>query len=424
MSDIALRVEHISKRYRLGTLGSSTLSADLNRMFAGLRGKEDPSRKIGTGNSAGKSIDGDYVWSLQDVSFDIKKGDAVGIIGKNGAGKSTLLKLISRVTAPTSGIINIKGRVASLLEVGTGFHPELSGRDNIFMNGAILGMSRHEIRTKFDEIVTFSGVGKYIDTPVKRYSSGMYVRLAFAVAAHLESEILIVDEVLAVGDAEFQQKCLDKMQEINRKQHKTILFVTHNMALLNKLCNQGILLHQGGLKIYDTIGNVLNVYNQSNNVHSLFNTELNWPPFFFSERVNIKRFTISDVNENYSTTFFTRDSIRLNVDVSVNHTLRNARLVLFVYTADGTLAFMSALNQKQYSIDQPGHYSISCRIPGALLNEGYYDFYVQLGEPGLGIIIEKIFLTRIEAIMNGQNGSDFIEKWGGVVCPSLDWEIS
>jgi len=207
-----IKVENLSKAYQLGEIGTGTLSRDLERYWARVRGKEDPFLKIGEINDRAKKGESDVVWSLKDINFDIEHGDAVGIIGRNGAGKSTLLKILSRVTAPTTGSVKLKGRIASLLEVGTGFHPELSGRENIFLNGAILGMRKAEIKRKFDEIVDFSGVERYVDTPVKRYSSGMYVRLAFAVAAHLESEILIVDEVLAVGDAEFQKKCLGKME--------------------------------------------------------------------------------------------------------------------------------------------------------------------------------------------------------------------
>jgi len=207
-----IKVENISKAYQLGSFGTGTISRDLERFWAQLRGKEDPFLKIGELNDRTKKGKSNIVWSLKDINFEVNQGDTIGIVGRNGAGKSTLLKILSRVTSPTTGAIKIKGRVASLLEVGTGFHPELSGRDNIFLNGAILGMRKSEIKRKFDEIVDFAGVERYIDTPVKRYSSGMYVRLAFAVAAHLESEILIVDEVLAVGDAEFQKKCLGKME--------------------------------------------------------------------------------------------------------------------------------------------------------------------------------------------------------------------
>ena len=247
MSDTVIRVENLSKQYRLGLTGTGALSHDINRIWYRIRGKEDPYLKIGEENDRTQKGSSDYVWALKDINFEVKRGEVLGIIGRNGAGKSTLLKILSRTTSPTTGHVRIKGRVASLLEVGTGFHPELSGRDNIFLNGAILGMTKKEIQKKFDEIVDFSGVERYIDTPVKRYSSGMYVRLAFAVAAHLEPDILIVDEVLAVGDAEFQKKCLGKMKDVSNEEGRTILFVSHNLAALRKICEDAIWLIHGRL---------------------------------------------------------------------------------------------------------------------------------------------------------------------------------
>lgn len=244
---IAIKVENLSKAYRIGEIGTGTMYQDLQRWWAKQRGHEDPFLKIGEANDREVKGTSDVVWSLKDINFEIEQGDAVGIIGRNGAGKSTLLKILSRITSPTSGNISGQGRIASLLEVGTGFHPELTGRENIYLNGAILGMRKKEITRHFDAIVDFSGVERYIDTPVKRYSSGMYVRLAFAVAAHLESEILIVDEVLAVGDAEFQKKCLGKMGKVSKGEGRTVLFVSHNMAAMQKLCNKGMLLQNGQL---------------------------------------------------------------------------------------------------------------------------------------------------------------------------------
>lgn len=265
---VAIRVENLSKAYQLGNFGTGTISRDLERFVARVRGKEDPFLKIGEVNDRTTKGSGDIVWSLKDLNFDIEQGDAVGIIGRNGAGKSTLLKILSRVTSPTTGSIKIKGRIASLLEVGTGFHPELTGRENVYLNGAILGMRKAEIKRKFDEIVDFSGVERYIDTPVKRYSSGMYVRLAFAVAAHLESEILIVDEVLAVGDAEFQKKCLGKMGDVSKGEGRTVLFVSHNMGSIKKLCNMGILLSNGINVFNGQINNTINKYLETNSTKS------------------------------------------------------------------------------------------------------------------------------------------------------------
>ncbi|MGE6220833.1 ABC transporter ATP-binding protein [Nubsella zeaxanthinifaciens] len=260
MSNIAIKAENLSKAYQLGEIGTGTISRDLERWYARIRGKEDPFLRIGETNDRTSKGTSDIVWSLKDINFEIEQGDAVGIIGRNGAGKSTLLKVLSRVTSPTAGRITGKGRIASLLEVGTGFHPELTGRENIYLNGAILGMRKKEIIRKFDEIVDFAGVERYIDTPVKRYSSGMYVRLAFAVAAHLESEILIVDEVLAVGDAEFQKKCLGKMGEVSKGEGRTVLFVSHNMGSIEQLCNKGILLKNGSINFSGSGTDCINKY--------------------------------------------------------------------------------------------------------------------------------------------------------------------
>jgi len=255
-----IQVEAISKMYRLGSIGTGSLSHDFNRWVSKVRGKADPYEKLAETNDRQASGKSEYVWSLKDISFTVGEQEVFGIIGKNGAGKSTLLKLLSKITRPTSGIIRTDGRIASLLEVGTGFHPELSGRENVYLNGAILGMRKEEIRRKFDEIVDFAGVQRYIDTPVKRYSSGMYVRLAFAVAAHLEPEILIIDEVLAVGDAEFQQKCLGKMKDVSRNHGRTILFVSHNIAAIKQLCDRAMLLEQGQVKVVGKVSEVLEVY--------------------------------------------------------------------------------------------------------------------------------------------------------------------
>ena len=261
MSDTIIRVENVSKLYRLGVVGTGTLSHDLNRWWHAVRGRENPYLKIGQTNDRTKKGNSDYSWALQDINFEVKRGEVLGIIGRNGAGKSTLLKILSRVTTPTTGTIKIKGRVASLLEVGTGFNPDLTGRENIYLNGAILGMRKREIDRKFDEIVAFSGIERYVDTPVKRYSSGMYVRLAFAVAAHLEPEILIVDEVLAVGDAEFQRKCLGKMKDVSGN-GRTILFVSHNMKAVQTLCHKGLVLEHGRVKCLSNAEEALRFYSK------------------------------------------------------------------------------------------------------------------------------------------------------------------
>ncbi|WP_083325842.1 ABC transporter ATP-binding protein [Hymenobacter coccineus] len=261
MNNVAIKIENLGKQYRLGEIGTGTLGSDLTRAWAKLRGREDPFAKVGETNDRTKKGNSDFVWSLRDVNFEVKQGEVLGIVGRNGAGKSTLLKILSKVTAPTTGRMKVRGRIASLLEVGTGFHPELTGRENIYLNGAILGMSKSEIRSKFDEIVDFSGVERYIDTPVKRYSSGMYVRLAFAVAAFLEPEILIIDEVLAVGDAEFQKKCLGRMKDVSVNDGRTVLFVSHSMTSVQSLCKNGLFLENGETQGVEDIATLVEKYN-------------------------------------------------------------------------------------------------------------------------------------------------------------------
>ncbi|MBI1837999.1 MAG: ABC transporter ATP-binding protein [Flavobacteriia bacterium] len=265
---VVLKVEKISKQYRLGEVSRKSFIEDVKKIWYKILKKDNPFLNIGEENDKSKISDCNYVWSLRDISFELNKGDVLGVIGLNGAGKSTLLKILSRVTAPTLGSIKANGRIASLLEVGTGFHPELTGKENIFLNGAILGMKKNEINEKLNEIVEFAGIEKYIDTPVKRYSSGMYVRLAFAVAAHLESDILIVDEVLAVGDADFQKKCLGKLKEISNENGRTILFVSHNIAAIQQLCNKGILLENGKLIFSGDIKEVVSHYTESHKIET------------------------------------------------------------------------------------------------------------------------------------------------------------
>ena len=261
----AIEFNHVGKQYRLGLVSTGTISHDLNRWWqTAILRREDPYLKIGSVNDRTAKADSDYVWALRDIDFKVEQGDVVGIIGKNGAGKSTLLKLLSKVTGPTVGTIRARGRIASLLEVGTGFHQEMTGRENIFMNGAILGMTKQEIAAKLDEIVDFSGCERYLDTPVKRYSSGMMVRLGFAVAAHLDPEILVVDEVLAVGDAEFQKKAIGKMQDVSKGEGRTVLFVSHNMASVKQLCKSGVVLENGSIRMLGSAEDCVDFYVSDN----------------------------------------------------------------------------------------------------------------------------------------------------------------
>lgn len=268
-SEIILKVEDVGKQYRLGLVGTGTISHDLNRWWNRIRGKEDPYLKVGEANSRNEKGDSEYVWALKGINFEVRKGEVLGIIGKNGAGKSTLLKILSRVTSPTVGEIKTKGRIASLLEVGTGFHPEMTGRENVYLNGAILGMTKAEIKDKIDEIIEFSGCLRFIDTPVKRYSSGMKVRLAFAVAAFLEPDILVVDEVLAVGDAEFQKKAIGKMQDVSTQSGRTVLFVSHDMAAVQNLCSRTVVIKNGGVNFIGETSDAISNYLSDDNRNSV-----------------------------------------------------------------------------------------------------------------------------------------------------------
>lgn len=288
MNDIILKAKNISKQYRLGLVGTGTLSHDLNRWWHTIRGKEDPYLKVGETNDRSTKGESQYVWALRDINFEVKRGEVLGIIGKNGAGKSTLLKILSRVTSPTTGEIKTKGRIASLLEVGTGFHPEMTGRENIFLNGAILGMTKKEIALKLNEIIEFSGCQRYIDTPVKRYSSGMRVRLAFAVAAHLEPDILVVDEVLAVGDAEFQKKAIGKMRDISKGEGRTVLFVSHDMTAIRKLCSKLMIIEDGIEAYYGSVEKGIEYYLKSDALTNKLDEIKN--------RTGNQKITVSDVS--------------------------------------------------------------------------------------------------------------------------------
>jgi len=311
MNNTAIKIENLSKEYYLGEVGTGTLSHDLNRWWARVRGKEDPYSRVGAVNDNANNKKPDYIWALKDINLEIQEGDVFGIIGKNGAGKSTLLKIISRITAPTTGSVKAKGRIASLLEVGTGMHPELTGRENIYLNGAILGMKQHEIKSRFDDIVDFSGCNLFVDTPIKRYSTGMRVRLGFAVAAFLDAEILIVDEVLAVGDDEFQKRAMGKMNEITRSGERTLLFVSHNLAAVRRLCKKGILLVDGKIKIHSMMDKVIDEYKGKETAGT--NTIINHDLLKYSQ---INGFEIIDIeisNKNNSTTIHSGDDVVIKI---------------------------------------------------------------------------------------------------------------
>lgn len=414
MSKVVIKAENISKQYRLGLVGTGTIKDDMKRWWYNLRGKEDPFLKIGEANDRSSKGESDYVWSLQDINFEINQGDSVGIIGRNGAGKSTLLKILSQVTQPTTGKIYTKGRIASLLEVGTGFHPEMTGRENIYLNGAILGMRKHEITRKLDEIIAFSGVERYIDTPVKRYSSGMYVRLAFAVAAHLESEILIVDEVLAVGDAEFQKKCLGKMSDVQNKEGRTVLFVSHNMAAVRSLCNRGILLENGFVKSYGNAEEVLDLYNSKNNFTE---TEVKWetkdaPGNQNAKITSIRVYSESGLNyieedifvevvyENY------KDDQVLNVSLSIFD------------DKDNYLIASPNLDRKKL---KEGIYKSVCKLNKNTFNTGKCFFTILLIGDNFEIIANLDKVVSIDLIEEGTKRGEFYGHWSGLVRPYFEW---
>lgn len=362
-------------------------------------------------------------WALNDVSFEVKQGDRVGIIGRNGAGKSTLFKLLSRITEPTTGCISIEGRVASLLEVGTGFHPELSGRENIYLNGAILGMSKAEIKHKFDEIVAFAEVEKFLDTPVKRYSSGMYVRLAFAVAASLEAEILIVDEVLAVGDAQFQKKCLGKMEEVG-KLGRTILFVSHNMATVRSLCDRAILLAAGQVVMSGTPSDAIATY-----LSSLVEAEglVEWIDDTQApggDEIKLRAIALIAPDGEISSTFEVDQPIEVEISYEVQQPLRNMRFNLWILTLYGEIAFISTDHNSRESHTLPGKYKTVCTIPGGLLNVGKYIVKVDSDIPGIKILVSGGEYLSFTTVGLGNHGSYYPEQWSGVVCPKLDWEIT
>ena len=378
--DIILKAENISKQYRLGQVGTGTLSHDLNRWWQELRGKENPYLKIGDTNDRSTKGESDYVWALQDINFEVERGEVLGIIGKNGAGKSTLLKILSKVTAPTTGSIKSRGRIASLLEVGTGFNGEMTGRENIFLNGAILGMTKKEITSKLEEIIEFSGCERYIDTPVKRYSSGMTVRLAFAVAAFLEPEILVIDEVLAVGDAEFQKKAIGKMQDISRQGGRTVLFVSHNMAAVKSLCTRGIVLENGKVVFEGGIDESVDFYTE------IFSQTFANLPFHneYSNRVEISSFHIEvdDKIVNSGAIIFLGQKIKIKLDFLVKDYINDLSIAFDIIDKNGEL--ISHLTNEDdgfhsFSLKDGDYKSIEIETSELLFTPSLYSINLWLG---------------------------------------------
>ncbi|WP_298119902.1 ABC transporter ATP-binding protein [Flavobacterium sp.] len=410
MSKPIIKVENLSKAYQIGQIGTGTLSKDIDRFWqTKILGKEDPFLKIGETNDRSVKGESNIVWSLKDINFDINQGDAVGIIGKNGAGKSTLLKLLSRVTSPTTGQIKVKGRIASLLEVGTGFHPELSGKENIYLNGAILGMRKKEITRKLDEIIDFSGVERYIDTPVKRYSSGMYVRLAFAVAAHLESEILIVDEVLAVGDAEFQKKCLGKMGDISKGEGRTVLFVSHNMASLKSFCQKGILLKNGLITNNGEIDQVISSYLSQNDFSEFVfeNEECILKQFHIQNSLNVETINISN-GEDFS----------FGITMEVKKENPDFGFCIAIYNDLDEL--VTAINSYHINDDilnmNRGTHKIDIQIPKYIFNTGLYNINFHFNDKSGNIFKKMERVATFNIFDDGfRRGNKYSGLWPGKV---------
>jgi lipopolysaccharide transport system ATP-binding protein len=417
---LAIKVEGVSKLYRLGVITSRTITQDFNRLVARISKKEDPYEKIGVVNNRLSKSSNGFVWALKDVNLQINRSDIVGIIGKNGAGKSTLLKILSRVTAPTSGIIRINGRIASLLEVGTGFHQELTGRENIFLNGSILGMTKNEIKNKFDEIVEFSGIGSYIDTPVKRYSSGMYVRLAFAVAAHLEPEILIVDEVLAVGDAEFQKKCIGKMQEVSKNDGRTVLFVSHNMGAISNLCTSGILMENGMVKLSGKTEDVISAYldrGTESGTEIEFNDEKHDAYF---RRLSISASSDQKIRGEIDVRF----PFSINFEFHVKNYVKGMSLAFSVYSRSGSKIFYSSSRIDDLAKDSGnmnGMHKASAEIPGMFLAPGDYFVNASIQIENVQLFDFRENALSFSIVESGTHLSKFKGKDIGLVLTDLKW---
>ena len=416
-----LKVENISKQYRLGLVGTGTLSHDLNRWWNKIRGKEDPYLKIGEANDRSTKGDSNYVWAIKDINFEVKEGEVLGIIGKNGAGKSTLLKILSRVTSPTTGIIKSKGRIASLLEVGTGFHPELTGKENIFLNGAILGMSKKEVSSKIDEIISFSGCERYIDTPVKRYSSGMRVRLAFAVAAHLEPDILVIDEVLAVGDAEFQKKAIGKMQDISKTDGRTVLFVSHNMAAVKSLCSKAIVLEHGKIVFQGESDEAISFYLRLGNevgVSSFYNfSSTEFDSFDFK----MKSIGIKSKTKSFDAPITREDELQVEFELEkFNNDPIN--FILMFKDDEGKCVFTANNHHSKFVINAEGKSSVVLKLPKLFFNEGnfYIDFRITRNRKRIFAMNDII---QFSIIQEAKALGEWMGKTPGSLKLIFDWEL-
>ena len=425
MSTNAIKVEKLSKRYRIGyekqarDTFAEVITDWVSRPIKNYRRL----RNLTKFDQSNEEIE-DIIWALRDVSFEIKPGEVIGVIGKNGAGKSTLLKILSRITFPTSGIVELNGRVSSLLEVGTGFHPELTGRDNVYLNGTILGMTRDEINRKFDEIVDFSGVSKFIDTPVKFYSSGMGVRLAFSVAAHLEPEILLIDEVLSVGDAAFQKKSLGKMEEVSM-QGRTVLFVSHNMGAVRSLCSRGLLLEEGALVKDDDVDQVINSYLSSKDVSTA--GRLGWSEADAPQDKELILFGIELISKSgeVKTTFQIDEGFEIRIHYEIREEVKNLRLYLRFKTTMGETVFATyedAQIQEGFN-RKPGRYTAICKIPPNILNNLTYRIYIGFDSPGHKVLIPGREYLEVD-IIDTSDGYRYVKgAFDGPIRPVVDWNV-
>lgn len=413
----AIEFNHVGKQYRLGLVSTKTLSHDLDRWWqTAVLKKEDPYLKIGEVNDRSKAGDSDYVWALRDIDFKVEQGDVVGIIGKNGAGKSTLLKLLSKVTGPTVGTIRARGRIGALLEVGTGFHPEMTGRENIFMNGAILGMSKAEVASKIDEIIAFSGCERYIDTPVKRYSSGMKVRLGFAVAAHLDPEILVVDEVLAVGDAEFQKKAIGKMREVSMGGGRTVLFVSHNMASIRKLCKSGILLDNGQISFQGDVADTIATYLSSSDYEDFEGpaTQIH----IINNSMKIDSFSVENVKNGVLNFIGNgRKVVEFSI-IGVTEINLNVSLEVFLYDSNDVIVATYSPTHWNGKVEklERGPFEIrdSFELPD-MLTTGEYTISIVLSQMNIEHLarIEKAARIKVQGFASPITGSVFYQSYSG-----------
>ncbi len=420
MSEVVIQVEKLTKHYRLGTIGTGSLRQDLQRWWTtSVRRQEDPFFRLESADGNTAPSDKNNLWALRDINFEIKQGEVWGIIGQNGAGKSTLLKILSRIVRPTSGVVRGKGKISSMLEVGTGFHPELTGRENVYISGYILGMTKEEIKSKFDEIIAFSGIEKFIDTPVKRYSSGMYVRLAFAVAAHLEPDILIIDEVLAVGDADFQKKCLGKMREVSQSEGRTILFVSHSSQAVVNLCDKALWLHQGKMK---DIGSAHEIVSRYINSIQKFKLSQSWSTPEEAPGNSQVRFSyvklIPQLNDP-------DDIMDIRVPLTVKFGIWNMAdyvmlgFGLHLYTYSGECIFDVP---SPSIVCQKGLVEAECTIPGDFLNDGsYYISIIVVRNTSVALFtFEECLSFELE---DYRGPIQWFDKWMGAVRPKLPFRV-